>query len=82
LRFWTLSIVLFLFKTHNVSEAGFCVRLQVESIQFGPIDRVSPYLQTPAPTQEVEDNDTLPLLDVLVIEKGPKFTTREKESRS
>jgi hypothetical protein len=37
LCFWTLSIV---------SETGFCLRLQVEPTQLGPIDRASPYLQT------------------------------------
>jgi hypothetical protein len=31
---------------HNVSETGFCLRLQVKSTQLGPIDRVSPYLRT------------------------------------
>jgi hypothetical protein len=30
LCFWTLSIILFLFKTHNVSEIGFCLHLQVD----------------------------------------------------
>jgi hypothetical protein len=33
-----LSTVTSLF-THNVSETGFCLSLQVELIQFGPIDR-------------------------------------------
>jgi hypothetical protein len=46
LYFWTLSIVLCLFKRHNVSKAGFCLRLQVESTHFGPIDRASPYFWT------------------------------------
>jgi hypothetical protein len=41
-----------LFKTHNVSETGFCLRLQVESTQLGPIDRASPSLRTLAPTQD------------------------------
>jgi hypothetical protein len=41
LCFWTLSIVLFLFK-HNVSETGFCLRLQVEPTQLDQIDRTSP----------------------------------------
>jgi hypothetical protein len=36
---------IFLFKTHHVSETGFCLRLQVKSIQLGPIDRASPYLR-------------------------------------
>jgi hypothetical protein len=45
LCFWTLSIVLFLFKTHDVSETGFCLRFQVGPTQLGPIDRVNPYLQ-------------------------------------
>jgi hypothetical protein len=44
--FWTLSVVLFLFKTHNVSETAFCLRLQVEPTHFGPIDRVT--LRVPA----------------------------------
>jgi hypothetical protein len=51
LCFWILSIFLFLFKTH-VSETGFCLHLQVKPIQLGPTDRASPYLQTPAPTQD------------------------------
>jgi hypothetical protein len=37
---WTLSIVVFLLKTHNVSETGFYLRLQVKHTQFGsPEDR-------------------------------------------
>jgi hypothetical protein len=38
-------IVPFLFKPHNVSETGFCLRLQVEPSQLGPIDRASPYMR-------------------------------------
>jgi hypothetical protein len=34
----------FYLKTYNVSETGFCLRLQVEPNQLGPIDRASPYL--------------------------------------
>jgi hypothetical protein len=34
----------------HVSETGFCLRLQVEPTQLGPIDRTSPCLRTPAPT--------------------------------
>jgi hypothetical protein len=41
-----------LFKTHNISETGFCLRLQVDPNQLGPIDRVTPYFWTPAPTQD------------------------------
>jgi hypothetical protein len=37
---------------YNVSETGFCLRLQVEPTQLGPIDRASPYLRTLAPTQD------------------------------
>jgi hypothetical protein len=58
LYFWTLFIVLpkktpfsFISK-HNVSETGFCLRLQVKPTQLGPIDRISPYLRTPVPTQD------------------------------
>jgi hypothetical protein len=34
-----------LFETHNVSETGFCLNLQVKYIQFGSIDTASPYLR-------------------------------------
>jgi hypothetical protein len=37
---WTLLISRFYLK-HNVSETGFCLRLQVEPTQLGPIDRPS-----------------------------------------
>jgi hypothetical protein len=36
LCFWTLSIDLFSSKTHDVSETGFCLRLQVWPTQLGP----------------------------------------------
>jgi hypothetical protein len=49
---WTLFIILFLFKTHNILETGFCLLLQVDPSQLGPINRASTYLQTPAPTQD------------------------------
>jgi hypothetical protein len=42
LRFWILSIVLLLSKTHNVSERWFCLRLHVEPTQFGAIDTATP----------------------------------------
>jgi hypothetical protein len=42
----------FIYKHHpvyfsklNVSETGFCLRLEVKSTQLGPIDRASPYLR-------------------------------------
>jgi hypothetical protein len=37
------------FSKHNVSETGFCLRLQVKPTQLGPIDRANPYLRTPVP---------------------------------
>jgi hypothetical protein len=37
---------------HSVSEIGFCLCLQVEPIQLGPIDRPSPYLRITAPTDD------------------------------
>jgi hypothetical protein len=43
LCFWTLSIILFLFKS-NISETGFCPHLQVKPTQLGPFDRASPCL--------------------------------------
>jgi hypothetical protein len=33
------------FSKHNVSETGFCLRLQVKPTQLGPIDRDSPCLR-------------------------------------
>jgi hypothetical protein len=50
LVFWTLYTVLFIFQ-NNVSETGFCLRLQVKPTQFGPIDRASPSLRTIGPIQ-------------------------------
>jgi hypothetical protein len=37
----------------NVSEMGFCLRLLVEPTQLSPIDRASPYVQTPEPESYV-----------------------------
>jgi hypothetical protein len=37
---------------HNVSETGFCLRLQVEPTQLDPMDRDSAYFRTPAQTQD------------------------------
>jgi hypothetical protein len=42
LCFWTLNILLFWFKTHIVSEIGFCLRHYVKPTQLGPIDRARP----------------------------------------
>jgi hypothetical protein len=42
LWYWRLSIILFLFKTHYISETGFCLLLQVEPTQLGPIERANP----------------------------------------
>jgi hypothetical protein len=44
-----LAAVQFLFKTHAVSETGFCLRLQVEPTPLGPIGRASPAFRTAAP---------------------------------
>jgi hypothetical protein len=54
---WTLPIVKLLrvFKTQDISETGFCFRFQAQPTQMGQIDRASPYLRIPAPTQ---DKDT------------------------
>jgi hypothetical protein len=49
--FWTSCLSLkcrpVYISKHNVSETGFCLRLQVKPTQLGPIDRASPYFQTP-----------------------------------
>jgi hypothetical protein len=50
LCFWTLSISLFLFKTHKVSEI--LSPSSGEPTQLGPNDRPNPYLWTPATTQD------------------------------
>jgi hypothetical protein len=44
--FVLLDILLFLFKAQNDSETGFCLHLQVERTQFGPIVRASPYFRS------------------------------------
>jgi hypothetical protein len=38
---WILSTVLYFNLNHDVSETGFCLRLQVEPTQVGPIDRTN-----------------------------------------
>jgi hypothetical protein len=35
----------------NVTETGFCLRLQVKPTQLGPINRASRFLLTTTPTQ-------------------------------
>jgi hypothetical protein len=52
LAFWTLPTILFLIFRNNISETGFCLRLQVKPTQLGPLDRTSPYLRTAVPTQD------------------------------
>jgi hypothetical protein len=47
---WIYPSSCFSFKTHNVSETGFSLRLQVKPTQLDPLERASPYLRTPAPT--------------------------------
>jgi hypothetical protein len=49
IMFLNISMVVFIKKHHpvyfskrNVSETGFCLRLQVKPTQLGPIDRASP----------------------------------------
>lgn len=44
------SVVWCLCKASNVSETGFCLHLQVECTQLGPLDRIDSYLGTPTPT--------------------------------
>jgi hypothetical protein len=56
LSFWTLSILLFLFKTHSVSKTGFCLRLQVEptqaqSLELVPISRYLSNLDSHYPSR-------------------------------
>jgi hypothetical protein len=40
------------FSKHNVSETEFCLRLEEKHIQWGPIDRASPYLRRWNPVSE------------------------------
>jgi hypothetical protein len=46
--FWILKI----YVCTVMLPAGFCLRLQVKPTQLGPVDRASPCLRTPAPTQD------------------------------
>jgi hypothetical protein len=45
----------------NVSETGFCLRLQVKPTQLDPINRASPYFRTtvPSPRQGVEGKHSI-----------------------
>jgi hypothetical protein len=52
-------MVLFLFKTGNVSDTGFYHRLLVEPTQLGPIDRASPYLRTPVKVYKLSIAQTI-----------------------
>jgi hypothetical protein len=53
ITFLNIHRLVFVFKCpvslskYNVSETGFCLRLQVKPTQLGPIDRASPYLRIP-----------------------------------
>jgi hypothetical protein len=51
LYFWTLSSSSFV-SFRFVSDTVFCLRLQVEHTQLGPIHGASPYLRPRAPTQD------------------------------
>jgi hypothetical protein len=37
------------FSKHNVSDTGFCLRVQAKSSHLGTIDRAGPHLRTPVP---------------------------------
>jgi hypothetical protein len=58
----TDTLIVFLDILHNpvfiqnikVSETGFCLRLQVQRTQLGPIDSVGPYLRISAPVKTVQ----------------------------
>jgi hypothetical protein len=46
-------LIAVLTESYKISETGFCLRHQVKPNQLGPIDRASPYLRPPAPTQDM-----------------------------
>jgi hypothetical protein len=56
------------FSKHNVSETGFCLRLQVKPTQLGLIDRASPYLRTPIPARRwgIRQSGSQILVDILL----------------
>jgi hypothetical protein len=63
LGFLILSIVLSLsknrpvyFSKHNVSETGFCLRLQAKPTQLGQVDTASPCLRRP---DRIKDKDNI-----------------------
>jgi hypothetical protein len=43
-----IHLPVFIYLKHSISETGFCL----ERTHMGPVDRASPYLQTPAQTQD------------------------------
>jgi hypothetical protein len=49
----------------SILETGFCRRLQVEPTQLGPIDRASPNLRIPVPTQDRIYREVLTFVDWL-----------------
>jgi hypothetical protein len=58
---------------NNVSKVGFCLRRQVKPAQLGPINRDTPYLRTPAPTQTKHSTNHLRELrqNIENIKKNP-----------
>jgi hypothetical protein len=48
---------------HNVSETGFCLRLQVKPTQLGPIDRTSPGPQLQIKITLIFESDTVGMTD-------------------
>jgi hypothetical protein len=62
--FWTLLVVLLLFKIY-VSETAFCTRLQVETTKLGPIDRASLCLVMVLVSAPPEDGNRLKCLTIL-----------------
>jgi hypothetical protein len=68
---WWLSITQFLFKTHDTSETGFCLHLQVEPTQFDPIVRASPHIQTSAPKWKSKSHYNRRSVDQFVLVSYP-----------
>jgi hypothetical protein len=54
ITFWAVSIALSL--KHDVSDTGFCLRLQVDPTPVGPTERVSPCLRIPGDNVNICDN--------------------------
>jgi hypothetical protein len=68
----TKNAVLFI-SQKNVSEIGYCLRLQVKHTQLGPIDRDSPYLRKVVLFNKTKTVDTSRNVTVILMNNRLKL---------